>query len=337
MDFLTLAQKYDLIGGRLSMKSDAMLSGLRERGGKHRIIKRNAEEACVLLIYDGQEYESRLTWEEVQKEPFIYNGKESEILRFIAANNQKLLAEKMKPKYATPRARMQMLWARAVSDGVRALCPEVNTGTYTPEEIEDFDGIGSSPAVVVDDTVALAPSVSGATVDGHVLDAEFVVIPDADLATPEQMHRMTELFRQLGIQADGQLKAANSVGALTFASITQIGAKHIIAKMETKLGNMLPPDNEPLREEVESAIAIDDGLAVTEEQIAKIKTLIESVSQKPDMSGIPGRIKEHLNRHGIAKLPHLTSASAQLLIDSLDGTVGLEDFFGVPPKQHPAF
>jgi len=88
MDFLTLAQKYDLIGGRLSMKSDAMLSGLRERGGKHKIVKRTADEACVVLSYDGQEYESRFTWEEAQGEPFIYNGKESETLRFIESGNR---------------------------------------------------------------------------------------------------------------------------------------------------------------------------------------------------------------------------------------------------------
>jgi hypothetical protein len=351
MDFLTLAQKYDLIGGRLSMKSDAMLSGLRERGGKHKIIKRTAEEACVLLSYDGQEYESRLTWEEVQREPFIYNGKESEILRFIAADNKKLLAEKMKPKYATPRARMQMLWARAVSDGVRALCPEVNTGTYTPEEIEDFgnDCSPSSSVVVgVSDAIAPATPASAGIVEGHVLDAEFIVIPDVDLATGEQLSRMTELFVALGINAEGQMRAFKSVGATTVASVTQDGAKKIIAKMETKLGSLQTPatvaSEETAAKETpdppalpESAHSADDGSPASSDQIAVIKSLIESVSQKEGMGSVPGRIKEHLNRHGISKFAHMTFLSAQSLIDSLNGTTGLEDFFDVAPKSATGF
>lgn len=32
-----------------------------------------------------------------------------------------------------------MLWARVTSDGVRALCPEIVAGVYTPEEIADFE------------------------------------------------------------------------------------------------------------------------------------------------------------------------------------------------------
>jgi hypothetical protein len=32
---------------------------------------------------------------------------------------------------------MQTLWARAISDGVRTLAPEIVSGIYTPEEIED--------------------------------------------------------------------------------------------------------------------------------------------------------------------------------------------------------
>jgi hypothetical protein len=352
MDFLTLAQKYDLIGGRLSMKSDAMLSGLRERGGKHRIIKRTPDEACVLLIYDGQEYESRLTWDEVQKEPFIYNGKESEILRFIAADNKKLLAEKMKPKYATPRARMQMLWARAVSDGVRALCPEVNTGTYTPEEIEDFDDCSASSPVVAERAAEMGAATPASAAIGQCIDAEYEVVPDADLATGEQVHQMNALFVELGIDAESQLRAAKSVGALTIASVTKEGADIIIAKMQAKLDSMLPPDNEPSREEGEAAAAEmapapsaplesvstpDDGAPPTEHQIELIKTLIESISQKPGMAGVPARIKEHLNKNGIEKITSLSYLSAQSLIDSLNGTTGLEDFFDAPPMRQVPF
>ena len=331
MDFLTLAQKYDLIGGRLSMKSDAMLSGLRERGGKHKIIKRTADEACVVLSYDGQEYESRFTWEEAQGEPFIYTGKESETLRFIESGNQKELAKRLKPKYATPRSRMQMLWARAVSDGVRALCPEVNTGVYTPEEIEDFEegSSASSPVVSgVPDAIVPASPASAAP----VIDAEFVITPDeppVDLATGPQITRMTELFALLGIDPAGQMRAFKSVGARDLGDVTAMGADLIIRKMESKL-QQLTPQPPPMPE---SAASSDDGTPATAEQVESIKSLIESVSQREGMAGLPGRIKEHLNRHGVAKITHLTYLSAQSLIESLNGTTGVDDFFDVAPRS----
>jgi hypothetical protein len=324
MDFLSLAQRYDLIGGRLSMKADAMLSGLRERGGKHRIIKRNADEACLLLIYDGQEYESRLTWEEAKREPFIYNGKESEILRFIAADNQKLLAEKMKPKYATPRARTQMLWARAVSDGVRAICPEVNTGTYTPEEIEDFDECSASLPVVVASVGETQPSADA----GDVEDAVIVPTAEPEKASGEQMKRIMELFDALGMEPTQHIKAFQSVGATSMADITVAGAAQIIEKMEGRLSQLTP--SPPAVSE--AAIAVDTSPA-SEDQIAVIKSLIESVSQREGMAGLPLRIKEHLNKHDISKFAHLSTMSAQSLIDSLNGTTGLDDFFDVPPRS----
>ena len=34
-----------------------------------------------------------------------------------------------------------MLWARCVSDAVRAVCPEVTAGLYAPEEVMDFESI----------------------------------------------------------------------------------------------------------------------------------------------------------------------------------------------------
>ena len=45
----------------------------------------------------------------------------------------------LKDNWSTPRRRMQMMWARAVSDGVRTVCPLATRGHYTPEEAVDFD------------------------------------------------------------------------------------------------------------------------------------------------------------------------------------------------------
>lgn len=121
---LEITKKYHLLDGKLSMKSEAMLAEFHARGGKHKIVTRTPDAATIELTIDGNTATFSLTWTEAQNEPFPWTTK----------GGNKVL----KTNWATPRARMQVMWARVVSDGVRAMAPEIVTGTYTPEEIEDF-------------------------------------------------------------------------------------------------------------------------------------------------------------------------------------------------------
>ncbi len=138
-----LVRKYHFIDGRLTMRSDAMLAEFRAvTGGFHEIIERTAEVASVKLIDANYDVEATftLTWAECQHEPFV-----------------KTKTGALKTNWATPRARMQMLWARVVSDGIRAFAPEVVCGIYAPEEVQDFRDSG--PVVdltphIVDETPA---------------------------------------------------------------------------------------------------------------------------------------------------------------------------------------
>jgi len=136
---LSIAERFHLIHGKLSKKSEAMLAEFREVAkGMHRVICRDA--ACCeiqLVTSDRQEINFRLTWEEAKQEPFVYEGKESTVVELL--NSGKTDKLKLKPKYATPRARMQMMWSRLVSDSIRCVAPEIVCGTYTPEEVGDFD------------------------------------------------------------------------------------------------------------------------------------------------------------------------------------------------------
>lgn len=132
---MTLTERYHIIHGRLTMKSDAMLADLRARGGTHRIVERSPERAAVEITLDGQSCTFWLTWDEARQEPFVYVGKESTVVQKLEAGKTDDLI--VKNKYATPRSRSQMLWARVVSDGVRAMAPEVVAGYYTPEEVTD--------------------------------------------------------------------------------------------------------------------------------------------------------------------------------------------------------
>lgn len=116
-----IKRTYHLMNGELSMRADAMLAELRKRGGKHRVIERSAELCTIEVTYDGETIRTSFSHEEAKAEPFYYqkDGKTP------------------KKNWATPRARMQVLWARVVSDSVRTICPEIVAGTYAPEELDD--------------------------------------------------------------------------------------------------------------------------------------------------------------------------------------------------------
>lgn len=152
MDFM---ENFHMIKGRVSKKTDAILADFHMIDGTHLPISRTEEVAEAKFTLGKASYTSKLTWEECKSEPFIYQGKEDDVINLLEAGNMDAL--KIKAKYRTPRARKQMLWARVVSDGVRVLAPECCRGIYTPEEVGDFvepDTVSVSPMPVVQTAAA---------------------------------------------------------------------------------------------------------------------------------------------------------------------------------------
>ena len=128
---LQFKRKYHLIDGNPTMRADAMLAEFHTKcEGSHEVLVRTPDEAKIRL-HDRYEIATdfSLTWEEAQLEPFVWSVKKKK-------NGEKVKV--LKHNWKTPRARMQMLWARVVSDAVRAIAPEVVAGTYTPEEAREF-------------------------------------------------------------------------------------------------------------------------------------------------------------------------------------------------------
>ena len=123
MSFLKFNEIYNVIAGRITMRAEAMSAKLLELGGEYEVLSHTPEEASLKLKYKTATYTSTLTWAEAQTE------------RYTKQKDGKTLKE----NWSTPRRRSQMLWARAVSDGVRVVCPLATKGTYTPEEVMDFD------------------------------------------------------------------------------------------------------------------------------------------------------------------------------------------------------
>lgn len=159
---LQLAQTFHLIQGRLSMRADAVLAEFNRMGGKHVLIEKTADRAAAEFTWEKKKYNFELTWDEAKTAPWPY-GKNGDL----------------KDNWAHPLGRKAMLWARMVSDAVRTICPSVNCGRYTPEEIADF---GEAPTAKVleqakkqEAAVAGVQKAEAAAEEAGYVDAEFAV------------------------------------------------------------------------------------------------------------------------------------------------------------------
>lgn len=169
MSFLKFGEKYNVIAGRIAIKAEAMLAKLLELGGDYKVLDRSADKASLKLRFREAEFVSTMTWEEAQIESYT------------RAKDGKSL----KDNWSTPRRRAQMLWARAVSDGVRVVCPLATQGTYTPEEVMDFDDPRPVSQVgEVIDLPAVAPTPVAASAAAPAPQPESA--PATMAATPRQ-------------------------------------------------------------------------------------------------------------------------------------------------------
>ena len=117
----TVFSQYHVIQGRPALKADAMLARFQQAGGSVQWTERT-DKACTATFSHPQGGGCEIRWTlDDAKRAGLLNGKSNW--------NQ------------YPR---QMLSARVVSEGVRAVFPGVLGGFYTPEEVGQFD----SPAPV---------------------------------------------------------------------------------------------------------------------------------------------------------------------------------------------
>jgi hypothetical protein len=141
-----IKRTFHLINGNLTMRADAMLANFRAKGGKHKILEQTPERAAVQLTIEGETATFELTWADAQKEPFVWKSD----------------SKTPKTNWATPRARLQTLWARVVSQGVRSMAPEVVAGVYAPEELDaevvDKPLLVEKPATVTEIKTVTAPA-----------------------------------------------------------------------------------------------------------------------------------------------------------------------------------
>lgn len=372
---LMLAEKYHVIFGKLSMKAEAMLGEFHERGGKSRIVSRTPELVAIELELNGSKQQFSLSWAEAEQESFPYATpkgvtEDAVIEKIIAWKSGKRGASQpeLKTKYKTPRSRTQMLWARLVSDAVRAMMPEVNSGRYTPEE---FDGGDEEPEAGSD--------------GGQVIDGEFTVVPEAKpgaatgkpengngqhvepetaatatasttatespadtcLATPDQVTSICAAMNQLGMPDELRGKALAKRGVNEIPKLSHAQAAELLANLNAKIdqrrqaaldaanGRTATPatSEQPANPAAEQpALRPDDGTLCSEVQVATVKQLVAEIHQTDPKFG--PRFKELLFASGRKVVAEFTAVQCDALIEQLKKK-NLEAFFAesLKPKN----
>jgi len=122
---------YHIVDGKPAMRADAMLAEFRKRGAKYEITCNTIEEAAATFEFEGQTYKAAYTIEDAERTGDCFK-KDGTTL-----------------KYTWEKRPDDMLWARMISRAVRRLCPEINAGLYTSEEVADFDNAPQADAAPV--------------------------------------------------------------------------------------------------------------------------------------------------------------------------------------------
>jgi hypothetical protein len=168
LDPIQACRRYHIIQNRPAMRADAMQADFQARGGKIKWIARDAERCEAEFSHQS-------------------GGAVTILWTLEMAKTAQLLGNDNWRKY--PR---QMLHARVVSEGVRAVLPEVVCGVYTPEEVSDFSDPPASkppsqPAVNAATSIVRASSAKTAATPPHpgegkqspagAVEAEFTEAP----------------------------------------------------------------------------------------------------------------------------------------------------------------
>lgn len=296
VDFFEACLAFDIIGGRLAKKSSAMLAELRARGGKHKILSRTSELASIEYTYDGQTQTFSLAWEQIKDEDYV-KDKDG----------------RLKPRYASPHGRMQMLWARLVSDSVGTIAPECKGGYYTPEETQDIiDG----ECMTVPASAGALPAPGGSVATSSSSQAAAAITTESSatqqvdvMISQEQQAQLTTLFAVLGITSE-QVQASLATRKVSrLEELTAVQATEIIDKLNAMKAAKLPST-------VGNASVQTSG-PITQELATRIQEAIKVSAQIDGGAAINEAIFAHLQKHGLL-IHQLTLAEGELLLTAIN-------------------
>lgn len=277
-------QENHIICGRPSMKYDAMIAAFNSMEGcRVKLLDKSPERAALLLIDGEDEREFSITWADAQKEPWVYEGKEGDNVKILAEGKT---PPRMKAKYATPRSRAIMLYARLASDAIRSTRPEVTKGRYTPEEIEDFTVVDAhSVKTVVEPHKIESPQTPA---KGDTTEPAAVEKPD-----PKPEPSAAEPVAKVAATADEPESKLESMNGKTSLSVdepitTEQDAKIRELLKQLKLGGIADIVERVKTKLTASGLAGLDGLS-----IAEADALIRALESKEIEVWASSQVKGH--------------------------------------------
>jgi hypothetical protein len=183
----SVAAEFDIIQGRPALKSQAALARFQQAGGKIQWIERNDRKASAEFSHPaGGSLVVTWTWERAE-------------------------ASGLTNKQTWRSFPQQLLGARVVAEGVRAVFPACLNGVYLAEEVADFTP--SAPSTGKFQAVkASLPPVEEKVIEGEVL--QVVETPKAEKEDPlDAVYELAETDKVTEEQILGFLKSKDAIAA----------------------------------------------------------------------------------------------------------------------------
>ena len=250
------AVQYHIIDGKPSLKSEAMLARFQASGGSIRW-KERTPQRCTLWLEHPKAGEIEVTWD---------------IERAKAAGLAGRTTWKAYPA--------QMMSARCISEGIRALYPACVGGFYTPEEVRDFDAPPPAPPEIPKPAQATkaampkpkaakpAPQEAEIVEDGYseppVQTDAFAETPKPETKepapNPEKPAKAAEKPRDVKLTRTPEVMKANFMNWAEAACLTKDRQKVMdaIGAMGYESFDQVPPEKDVLREVTKAISAVPD-------------------------------------------------------------------------------
>lgn len=347
-DVLSVPEEYHLMNGKLTLQASAMLGRLVKCGGEYDVVEHSPSRCAIVIRYKGRKYEGQITWTDAQEEPFVYSGKSSDVLEVLGGPTEGRSKLKLSQNYATPRRRMQHLWARVVSDSVRVIAPDLVSGSYTPEEVADFSGLVTQDRVQ-QTTSSLASGQPASDLIWNVTAVRSDVAQTNDqfsassggMAVESQLTNIKYLLEKLEVPAAALNGIFSKRGVTCAAEMTQDQANDFIEFLRQKLEEKQAanPVETSTAAPTETAKTMHVDGPVTQELEERIRLKIKEVAQSNGQGKeFTDRIKLKLDASGM-KLKDLTYNDASKLLSCLE-SMQIEEFFLhvlTMPEPGPSF
>lgn len=254
------AVQYHIIDGKPCLKSEAMLARFQASGGKIRW-KERTPQRCTLWLEHPQAGEIEVTWD---------------IERAKAAGLAGRNTWKAYPA--------QMMSARCISEGIRALYPACVGGFYTPEEVRDFDAPppapqpeSQKPAQAAKAAMPKPKAANQATQEAEIVEDGYseppvhtdefdekqkpeTNEPNVPTKKPEKTAKAAEKPRDVKLTRTPEVMKANFMNWAELACLTKGRQKVMdaIGAMGYESFDQVPPEKDVLREVTKAISAVPD-------------------------------------------------------------------------------